>query len=121
MGRDRGLIPALRMQREKRTKSFPRFEPRNPLKNLDSDERIQGNPRQSNPHQQGGQENPNATTGTTARRFAAEKEPNRLLPNAKQAGASPVRTSRVCYIMPHLFQLQKNEPKPLKRLRRAQN
>jgi hypothetical protein len=30
---------------------FPRFKPRNPLKSLDSDERIQGNPRQSNAHE----------------------------------------------------------------------
>jgi hypothetical protein len=28
-------------------------EPRNPLKNLDSDERIQGNPRKSNPQNRG--------------------------------------------------------------------
>src|SRR3984957_1786812 len=34
-------------------KNFSRFSPRNPLKNLDSDERIQGNPRKSNPHDRG--------------------------------------------------------------------
>jgi hypothetical protein len=34
-------------------KKFPRFKPRNPLKNLDSDERIQGNPRQSKAHERG--------------------------------------------------------------------
>src|ERR1700722_11062519 len=34
-------------------KKFPRFKPRNPLKSLDSDERIQGNPRESNPHERG--------------------------------------------------------------------
>jgi hypothetical protein len=34
-------------------KQLPRFMPRNPLKNLDSDERIQGNPRKSNPHNRG--------------------------------------------------------------------
>src|ERR1700722_6906296 len=34
-------------------KKLPRFMPRNPLKSLDSDERIQGNPRQSNPHNRG--------------------------------------------------------------------
>jgi hypothetical protein len=35
------------------TKNFPRKIPRNPLISLDSDERIQGNPRKSNPHKQG--------------------------------------------------------------------
>src|SRR5580700_2179166 len=39
----------------------------------------------------------------------------------KQAGAALIRTSRFCFIMPQLFQLQKNEPKSLKRLRRVQN
>jgi hypothetical protein len=34
-----------------RAKNFRRFRPRNPLKNLDSDERIQGNPREFNPHE----------------------------------------------------------------------
>jgi hypothetical protein len=43
--------------------------PYNPLKRLDSDERIQGNPRKSNTHKRGfrreiatGQENPNGST-----------------------------------------------------------
>jgi hypothetical protein len=64
-------------------KTFPRFMPFNPLKSLDSDERIQGNPRQSNTHQRGpwhrkvrGQENPNGSTGAMSWP-AAEKEPNR--------------------------------------------
>ena len=34
-------------------KKFSRFYPHNPLKRLDSDERIQGNPRQSNAHKPG--------------------------------------------------------------------
>src|ERR1700722_18526214 len=34
-------------------KKFPRFTSRNPLKSLDSDERIQGSPRKSNPHERG--------------------------------------------------------------------
>jgi hypothetical protein len=33
-------------------KYFRRFEPRNPLKSLDSRKRIQGNPRQSNAREQ---------------------------------------------------------------------
>jgi hypothetical protein len=47
--------------------------PRNPLKSLDSDERIQGNPRKSNPHNRGfsdktarSQENPNPIERTDA-------------------------------------------------------
>jgi hypothetical protein len=47
-------------------KKFPRFIPRNPLISLDSDERIQGNPRESKSHKRGSsqrngrdQENPN--------------------------------------------------------------
>ena len=38
--------------REAREKYFPRM-PRNPLKSLDSNERIQGNPRKSNSHNRG--------------------------------------------------------------------
>jgi hypothetical protein len=34
-------------------KKFPSFKPRNPLINLDSDKRIQVNPRQSNTHERG--------------------------------------------------------------------
>jgi hypothetical protein len=34
-------------------KNFPHFNPRNPLKSLDSDERIQGNPNESNRRQRG--------------------------------------------------------------------
>jgi hypothetical protein len=52
-------------------KKRPRFLPRNPLKSLDSDERIQGNPRKSNSHKLGfhaektrDQENPNGSTAT---------------------------------------------------------
>ena len=72
---------------KEREKFFPP-KARKPLKSLDSDERIQGNPRQSNTYQQGssqrngqGQENPKRIDRT---RPAAEKEPNRLHPKAKR-------------------------------------
>jgi hypothetical protein len=52
--------------RGRRAKIFFAKTPRNPLKSLDSDERIQGNPRESNPQKRGSskrnaqvQENPN--------------------------------------------------------------
>src|ERR1700722_1400060 len=71
-------------------KNFPRFKPRNSLKSLDSDERIQGNPRQSRAHNWGlrsetarSQENPNGWMGPMSR-AAAETGPNRLHPKAKQ-------------------------------------
>jgi hypothetical protein len=38
---------------ESADKNCSRFMPRNPLISLDSDERIQGNPRKSNPHDRG--------------------------------------------------------------------
>jgi hypothetical protein len=41
--------PALLDRREGAGKIALRLKPRNPLKSLDSDERIQENPRQSNP------------------------------------------------------------------------
>ena len=42
--RPQAPVPALRTQGEGLRKKFPRFMPRNSLKRLDSDERIQGNP-----------------------------------------------------------------------------
>src|SRR5208283_1516910 len=55
-------------------KIVPASMPRNPLKRLDSDERIQGNPRKSNAPERGSgrvtatsQENPNGSTGPTPR------------------------------------------------------
>jgi hypothetical protein len=70
-------------------KNFPRFISRNPLKSLDPNERIQGNPNKSNSSKRDfrsetaiGQENPNGSTGPTPRP-AAEKEPNRPHPKAK--------------------------------------
>jgi hypothetical protein len=42
---------ASQRQGEGARKNFPRVKPRNPLKSLDSDERIQGNPRQSKAHE----------------------------------------------------------------------
>jgi hypothetical protein len=53
-------------------KNFCSLCPRNPLISLDSDERIQGNPRKSNPHYRGfcsetagAQDNPNRVVWTT--------------------------------------------------------
>jgi hypothetical protein len=47
-------VPAALHARGKSTrKNLPSFFPRNPLISLDSDERIQGNPRKSNPHNRG--------------------------------------------------------------------
>src|SRR5262249_11525025 len=55
-------------------KKFRRFNPSNPLKSLDSDERIQGNPRESNTRLRGlcsktaaAQENPNGSPGPASR------------------------------------------------------
>jgi hypothetical protein len=57
-------------QRKKPQKNSSRKNPRNPLKSLASDERIQGNPRKSNPQKQEflklaarSQENPNGSIG----------------------------------------------------------
>src|ERR1700722_9627317 len=72
---------------ESADKNCSRFMPRNPLISLDSDERIQGNPR-----------NPTLMIGVFAAKqrrgkktqmdrpgnVAAEKEPNRLHPKAKR-------------------------------------
>jgi hypothetical protein len=84
-------VPALRTPGKRAEKKYSRFKLRNPLKNLDSDERIQGNPRKSNAHERGpsqrngqGQENPNGGATGPMARPAAEKEPNRLLPKAKR-------------------------------------
>src|ERR1700722_10728396 len=62
---------------------------RNPLKNLDSDERIQGNPRKSNPHNRGfSQRNggpPRKPKPGLSGAAVTEKEPNPASP--KSAGA----------------------------------
>jgi hypothetical protein len=62
-----GAVPASCAKIGLKTK-LPRKIPRNPLISLDSDEEIQGNPRNSNPHKQGfraemgrPQENPNGS------------------------------------------------------------
>ena len=73
--RPRVPIPApLNARGKSARKNFPRLNPRNPLKSLDSHERIQGNPRQSNPPGAGlqretarSQENPNGSTGPMSR------------------------------------------------------
>ena len=95
----RPRAPVRRFSRQDKSaeKNCSRFMPRNPLISLNSDERIQGNQRKSNPHKPGlrsktarSQENPNGSTRPTSRP-AAEKEPNRLYPNA----TPPARWSRV--------------------------
>src|SRR6476660_8353922 len=79
-------IPLFRDDKGGRKKSS-RFYPRNPLKNLNSDERIQGNPRNSNPQNRGfsrqnrgGSRNPNRAdrTGRRGRRRGGAKP---LYPN----------------------------------------
>jgi hypothetical protein len=44
---------ACNQEGETARKNFPQFMPHNALKSLDSDERIQGNPRKSNARKQG--------------------------------------------------------------------
>jgi hypothetical protein len=66
-GLDRNLpFGAAQRRGKKPAKSFFRSKPRNPLKRLDSDERIQGNPNKSKAQKRGlrserdaSQENPN--------------------------------------------------------------
>jgi hypothetical protein len=65
---------------EKGGEKFSPLKPRNPLKSLDSHERIQGNPRESKAQKRGLrsktgriQENPNGSMGRPA---AAKKKPN---------------------------------------------
>jgi hypothetical protein len=65
-----GLYRRVRLRGEKTAKkNFSRFIPRNPLISLDSDERIQGNPRKSNPQNRG-------FRGETAR---SQENPNRIV------------------------------------------
>ena len=51
--RPQAPVPALRTPGKRAEKKYSRFKLRNPLKSLDSDERIQGNPRKSNAHERG--------------------------------------------------------------------
>src|SRR5277367_2710110 len=87
MPRPQAPVVALLTPGTKREQKVSRFKPRNPLINLDSDERIQGNPTLAigglRSETARGQENPNGSTGPTSRP-AAEKEPNRLHPKAKR-------------------------------------
>jgi hypothetical protein len=83
-------VPPLRTREKSPRKNFPRFKPRNPLKSLESDERIQGNPRQFNPHDRGPSERnsheprkPKRSTGPRSR-LVTGTEPNRIHPNAKR-------------------------------------
>src|SRR5271169_3860972 len=102
MPRPSGAVPALPTARQGASKIFPASSPRNPLKSRDSDERIQGNPRQSNPHERGSSP-PHGHEPRKPKRIdrsdvadAAEKEPNRLPPNAKAlASRGKVRTRGV--------------------------
>src|ERR1700733_14956295 len=84
-------------QGKRREKNFPPFFPRNPLISLDSDERIQGNPRKSNPHNPGflqrkdhGPRKPKSTRSDPIRR-SAERELDPLDPKAKRAGGAQRR------------------------------
>jgi len=72
--RPQASVPAGLPPGEGREKKSSRQKPRNPLKSLDSDERIQENPRKSNARERGlrsetatRQENPNGSTGPMAR------------------------------------------------------
>jgi hypothetical protein len=83
-------------------KKFPRFKPRNPLKSIDSNERIQGNPRKSNLRDQGssnrngqGPRKPKRIDRTEVAAPAA-KEPNRLHPKAKRLGQDYVGNLTYC-------------------------
>jgi hypothetical protein len=92
-------VSALRPSRAKgREKFIPAKIPRNPLKRLDSDERIQGNPSFSNPLIEGfrgqlawNQENPNGQPASLAP--TAEKEPNRLHPTAQRSEVAGARSA----------------------------
>jgi hypothetical protein len=79
------------MRAKSREKYFCRKKPHNPLISLDSGERIQGNPRKSNTHEQGfsrrsamRQENPNGSTGSMPL-VRRRKEPDRLDPSKCKA------------------------------------
>ena len=76
-------LPALLTRGKGREKNSCWKNPRNPLKSLDSNERIQGNPRKSNTSQPGflkrngeAKENPNPSSGPTSRARRSER-PNR--------------------------------------------
>src|ERR1700722_13190877 len=82
MAKDR-VLPSRRPLNagERREKFSSRKKPRNPLKSLDSDERIQGNPRKSNAQKRGlqsetarSQENPNGSTRATSRPAAERSQ-----------------------------------------------
>jgi hypothetical protein len=92
-------------------KNYPRAKPRNPLISLDSDERIQGNPRKSNSRQLGfSQRNgrdprkPKRTTGPASpaaetgpwppipAQSAPKGEPDPIRPPAAKAASCPARS-----------------------------
>ena len=74
-----GAVPA----KEEREKNLLRLVPRNPLKSLDPDERIQGNPRKSNPHKRGpSQRNAMAPRKPKTASDRPPKALDRLHPNA---------------------------------------
>jgi len=79
-GLDRGIPSGAANATERGEKYSSGKKPRNSLKTLDPDERIQGNPRKSNPSKAGlrsetvtGQENPNGSDRTDVAETAANR------------------------------------------------
>jgi hypothetical protein len=103
-------VPVQRPQRQKGARNFlPPKIPRNPLKRLDSDERIQGNPRKSKPCFRAvrgktamAQENPNRSSKRAAR---AANKADAPIPSNREAlrrddGPDPLRLAQSRYISP---------------------
>jgi hypothetical protein len=87
-------LPAPLNAREGRAKNSSPKTPCNPLKSLDSNERIQGTPRESNRHnrdfsQQNSQPPTKPKSRLTNLAAAAETEPSRLRPNANRPTTQP--------------------------------
>ena len=91
-GLDRRIpAPAPLNARERREKFSSRENPHNPLISLDSDERIQGNPRKSNPHKRGFSQRNGEAPRKPKRvdRTTVEKEPTESIrPNSKRLRAA---------------------------------
>jgi hypothetical protein len=99
--------------RKSATKNFRRVLPRNPLKNLNSRERIQGNPRKSNPHNRGfrsetvrGQENPNEPTGLTLRSPLPRGE---FMEKTRRSDRRPFGRPTAAALKAHTFELDELE------------
>jgi hypothetical protein len=95
---------AARARRKSERKKLSPLFPGNPLISLDSDERIQGNPRKSNPHERGFSRRngdwprkPKRIDRTKVPGPAAEKEPNRLhAKRSKGEGGARERVESGC-------------------------